>query len=91
MVKPVGKAMREFLHIDIKLNNTLEKLSLLFNELQKILDNKFLHTVHQNVKKLYRDIIKFHSFKLSNRVVKDYIKMCERVNQDVSDCYSSDR
>ena len=60
----------------------LAKLLLLFNASQKLLPAKFLYAVHQNAEKPYRDIIKFHGFKLASGVVTDYIKMCERANQD---------
>jgi hypothetical protein len=90
MVKPEDKTMREFVYAAITLNNSLAQLPPLFNNSQKIPASEFLHAVHQNVAKPYRDIIKFHGFKLSDGIVKDYIEMCERANLEESDGYSSD-
>ena len=74
MCKPPQKTMREFVYAATTLNDTLAKLPPLFNASQKISPAEFLYAVHQNVDKPYRDIIKFHGFKLSNGIVKDYIK-----------------
>ena len=90
MVKPGDKTMRDFVYAAITLNNSLAQLPPLFNNSQKIPASEFLHAVHQNVSKPYRDIIKFHGFKLSDGIVKDYIEMCERANLEDSDGYSSD-
>ena len=90
MRKLVEKTMREFVYAAITLNNELSQLPPLFNNIQKLPDSEFLHAVHQNVDKPYQDIIKFHGFKLSDGIVKDYIEMCKRANLDESDGYSSD-
>ena len=68
----------------------LAKLLPFSNAIQKFSPFKFLYAVHQNAEKSYQDIIKFHGFKLSDGIVKDYIEMCERANLDDGSEYSSE-
>ena len=75
---PVGKTVSEFVYTATTLNNLLGKLPPLYNASQSLLHGEFLYTDHQNAEKPYRGIVKFHSFKLGDRELADYIEICKR-------------
>ena len=88
MEKPANKKIREFVYAATTLNDLMERLPPSFDESQKLQAGEFLYAVHQTVEQPYRDIVKFHGFKLGDGNISDYIEICERAT--VTPCYNSE-
>ena len=89
--KPAGMCIKEYVSRVVNINNNLSQipLSVLLGNSKKLPNNELLELLEFGILLKWRNQIYLQNFKVQEHKIKEFTKMCERLESALSDLPSS--